>query len=173
MKKKKQSRVARLRKIGIVERDFTPAQRAGLYWRSAHRFLPLLNLWVKACCAVAFLAALACLVIVFTRPRPILLVSFPDGTTVCSLPPLDPKTGKIIPRPSSEAQLCRMLAERSGRADDEQNAEFAKFSQSEPPATSMKSIEEAMNQKQQEAISNSSPPPLAPEVVAPQPQAGI
>lgn len=121
-----------IRKAGIVERDLSPAQRAGMYWRSAHRWLPWVNLWVKGCCVVALVGALACLVIVFSRPRPILLASFPDGTTVCSLPPLDPKTGRVIPRPSSEAEICRKLAARYGRADDEQNAEFAKFSQAEP-----------------------------------------
>lgn len=133
-KKKDPTPIAKIRKIGIVQRELGPVSRAGRYWRGAYYMLPKFNLWIKLSCIVALLGALACLVVVFTRPRPILLVSFPDGTTLCSLPPLDPSTGRVLPRPSQEEELCAMLVKRSGRGSDKDNAEFAKESQVEPPA---------------------------------------
>jgi hypothetical protein len=130
-KKNKDNPVAKLRRIGIVSRDYSSVERAGNYWRSTHRWIPLVSLWIKLCCTVALLGALACLVIVFTRPRPVLLVSFPDGMTLCSMPPLNPKTARVIPRPSAEQELCSQLSARAGRGTDEQNIAFAKQIQKE------------------------------------------
>lgn len=130
-KKAPSSPVAALRKIGIIERQLSPVQRAGKYWRGAYHMMPRVGWWINISCAIALLGALACLVIVFTRPRPVLLVSFPDGTTVCSLPPLDPSTGRPVPRPDEEELLCRRLAIQSGRGGDELNEQFAKEKQLE------------------------------------------
>lgn len=154
---KKNSDVAHLRKVGVVSLDYSSIERAGFYWRSSHRWLPWLALWIKGACTVALIGALACLIIVFSRPRPVLLVSYPDGLTLCSMPPLDQKTGTPIVRPSAEAVLCNSLSARAGRGTDEQNLKFAREVQSEP-------VFEGLPPLSNEAIGNA---PIGPPMPAP------
>jgi hypothetical protein len=108
-----------LSQAGIVPVEMDLVERADVYWRSAHRWLPKVSLWIKACCVVCFLSAFACVLIVFMRPRPTLLVSFPDGTTLCAPSPLDTKTRRPVARASDEARLCKMLANRANRPEIE------------------------------------------------------
>lgn len=156
---KKDSNVAQLRKMGIVSLDYSSIERSGFYWRSSHRWLPWLTLWIKATCAIALVGALACLLIVFSRPRPVLLVSYPDGLTLCSMPPLDQKTGRPIPRPSDEGALCSSLSARAGRGTDEQNLKFAQEVQREP-------VFEGLPPLSDKAIGNAS---IGPSIPAPTP----
>lgn len=128
---KKPDKIAELRKIGKIPVVIAPEWRAGQVWRVAYARLPWISMWIKLASVVALCGALACLVIVFSRPRPVLLVSYPDGTTLCSMPPLDPSSGRPLPRPSAEAALCAELARRAGRGGDAQNLEFAKLTQVE------------------------------------------
>ena len=170
-KNKKNNPVLALRKIGIVPRDFSSVERAGSYWRSTHRWIPIVSLWIKMSCLVALLGALACLVIVFTRPRPVLLVSFPDGLTLCSMPPLDPKTSRAIPRPSDEAELCAQLSTRAGRGTDEQNLVFAKQVQQEANVEQMNPLSD-----QAMGLTSPTPPSEAPSSTtpaAPSPEAPV
>lgn len=170
-RKKEPTPIAKIRKSGFVSRSLSPASRAGRYWRGAYYMLPKFNLWIKLSCLVALLGALACLLIVFTRPRPILLVSFPDGTTLCSLPPLDPSTGRILPRPSQEEEMCAMLAKRSGRGTDKDNAEFAKVSQVEPPAQERSDLQAPVEPAPTQASPSAIPAAEQPAVAAPVPGA--
>lgn len=165
--KKKDDPIVKLRKVGIVHNDYSSVERAGNYWRSSYRWIPLVSIWIKISCTVALLGALACLVIVFTRPRPVLLVSFPDGLTLCSMPPLDPKTGRAIPRPSGEAELCAQLSTRAGRGTDEQNLAFAKQVQKEAAVENMAPISDHATGIATPAVLS----PLAPphEVLSPTP----
>lgn len=159
--KKISTPVAQLRKIGVVPREMDPAQRADLYWRSAHRFIPKVVLWIKVCCGVALLGALACLFVVFSRPRPMLLVSFPDGTTLCSMPPLDPDTGAIIPRPSAEDAACKSLSFRAGRADDEQNVAFVRENRAKTNALPPTTLDSAPS------VQSTDTPPVSPPASPP------
>lgn len=116
---KKNSPANELKKAGIVPVEMDLVERADIYWRSAHRWIPKVSLWIKLCCVVCFLCAFACVLIVFMRPRPTLLVSFPDGTTLCAPSPLDVKNRRPLPRASEEARLCKMLANRANRPEIE------------------------------------------------------
>lgn len=170
MKKKdnNKNKLDTLRKIGIVPREYLAVDRAGQFWRSSHRWIPLVSLWIKFCCMVALLGALACLVIVFARPRPVLLVSYPDGLTLCSMPPLNPKTGQPIARPSREAALCNSLARRAGRATDEENLRFASEIQKEPAAVEMPPLSDAAMGIEKPAPAQPAPVPAGP-IVQPSP----
>ena len=170
-KSKKDNPAIALRKIGIVPRDLSSVERAGSYWRSTHRWIPVVSLWIKMCCLVALLGALTCLIIVFTRPRPVLLVSFPDGLTLCSMPPLDPKTSRVIPRPSAEADLCAQLSTRAGRGTDEQNLVFAKQVQQEAKVEQMDPLSDQATGLNSSAPSPEAAPSSTP--AAPSPEAPI
>ena len=169
--KDKDNAANNLSQAGIIPVEMDLVERADVYWRSAHRWLPKVSLWIKACCVVCFLCAFACVLIVFMRPRPTLLVSFPDGTTLCAPSPLDPKTRRPVARASDEARLCKMLANRANRPEIEA---VDRSNKKEQEAALGNSSAAAPKQEEATPAPNAVSPetPTAPSSPAPEPEQG-
>lgn len=101
-----------------VPQDF--AIVAGQRTSSAALWLPLLLYVAKAACAVSIVSFLATLLFIERWPDPTLLLSFPDGTVRCAPAPLDPATGKPLPRATAhEERLCASLENYGSNRDTE------------------------------------------------------
>jgi len=57
----------------------------------------------------AVLAAAGCVYAVYSRPAPLALVSFPDGSLRCAQPNFDPQLNTPLARTPSDDALCRSL----------------------------------------------------------------
>lgn len=99
-----------------VPQDFAivAGQRTG----AASLWLPMLLSVGRVACVVSILSLFATLFFIERWPKPTLLLSFPDGTVRCAPAPLDPATGKPLPRSSPhEARLCAALENYGGNRD--------------------------------------------------------
>jgi hypothetical protein len=83
---------------------------ASLMGAAAHRMVPLLSRWVLLMAMISGIAMGVSVLSVWVRPNPQVLLSYPDGTTRCAMPPLDPETGRPRARPANEEEVCGELA---------------------------------------------------------------
>jgi hypothetical protein len=91
-------------------------RRVNDFWRDASqsrelavRMIPLLSRYILVMAGIAVFAMFVSLVSLWTRPDPLVLLSFPDGTTRCTPPSINPTTGKTQTRPTAQVLTCNEL----------------------------------------------------------------
>lgn len=94
---------------GYITKTPDPWQDASAIRDRAHRLLPKLLKTAQASMLLCAIIALACAAAIWLRAPPLVLLSYPDGTTRCAQPPLDPATGATLHRTPNAAQICAML----------------------------------------------------------------
>lgn len=91
-------------------------RRVNQFWVDAnqsrelgHRFIPLLGRYVLAMFIVSTLAMVVSAISLWSRPDPLVLLSYPDGTNRCTPPTLDPTTHQPQQRPAKYVATCSAL----------------------------------------------------------------
>lgn len=75
----------------------------------AQRLIPWLSRFTMIMSAVAIAAMVVSLGSLWVRPDPLVLLSFPDGTTHCTPPSLNPVTGAVQKRKAAQLATCAEL----------------------------------------------------------------
>lgn len=98
-------------------------RRTNLFWVDASqgrelaaRMIPMLSRYITAMAGVAVLSMVVSLISLWARPDPLVLLSFPDGTTRCTPPPVSPRTGKAYARPKAQVIMCNDLEQSNDSA---------------------------------------------------------
>lgn len=76
----------------------------------AQRLVPLLGRYILVMFAVSALAMVVSVVSLWSRPDPLVLLSYPDGTNRCAPPAINPATHQPQPRPAAYVDTCASLA---------------------------------------------------------------
>jgi len=104
--------------LGYQPLELHPLRFMGQRWINARRVCPKLMYWIMGCFSITFLSLLISMYSILSRPDPLLFVSFPDGSVVCSGFTINPRTHQINPRPVEQQQLCHHLGERHALPDN-------------------------------------------------------
>ena len=103
--KKRQAEKDRERRmVGVIPLQPQFFLDAGKRVRTAWVWIPRLRMIVMASSAISVVALLGCLIAVYSRPEPMVFLSFPDGSIACG-PRLDGQ-GRLVQRSREDQAVC-------------------------------------------------------------------
>lgn len=113
---------AELAKIGRIQQPPDPYADASR-WQASHRWLPWGVRWIQTMGLITVASVAFSAFSVTLRPRPTLLMAYPDGSTQCAPAPIAPRTRAPLPRASAREQaLCQRLALEAGLTAEQRAA---------------------------------------------------
>jgi hypothetical protein len=98
---------------GKIARSKEPLILDGQRWSNIKRTLPVIKMWIFACLLITLISLLMTLASFFWREKPLLLITYPDGTLRCA-PLTLLASGQNTKRPLKEANYCLFLEKRVG-----------------------------------------------------------
>lgn len=101
--------IKEFQKIGELKDHVTYTTKAGLRSRITYPVIMNSAMIIKCCLVLIILSAMGSIYFMNTKPEPILLLSYPDGTVVCPSLNYDIKTGNYIPREKEYVEMCNDL----------------------------------------------------------------